>query len=163
MERTGSYKDTEKLGSSEVIKLGIVCSDIEETARRYAQLFDVEVPPVRYPDPNRVIPENAYQEYNGVRRRIRLKATHVNLTPVYLELLEPDDDTPSPWLDHLNKYGTSVCFLSFYINGFRKQIDLMEGQGYKKIFEEEKGPERYAYFDTAATLGIMLELKERGE
>ena len=153
----------EKLGSSEVIKLGIVCSDIEDTARRYAQLFDAEVPAVRYPDPNRVIPDNAYQEYKGVRRRIRLKATHVNLKPIYLELLEPADDTPSPWLDHLKKHGTSVCFLSFYINGFRKEISFMEALGYKKVFEEEKGPERYAYFDTVDTLGILLELKERGE
>ena len=151
----------EKLDTSEVIKIGIVCRDIEDTARRYGELFDVEVPPVRYPDPNRKKPEGAYMCYQGINRQIRLKATHVNLTPIYLELIEPADDTPSPWLDHLNKFGTSICFLSFYIHGFRKDIDFMEAHGYQKIFEEEKGPERYAYFDTLETLGVMLELKER--
>ena len=49
----------DKLDSSEVIKIGIVCRDIEDTAARYAELFDVEVPPVRYPDPARVRPEGA--------------------------------------------------------------------------------------------------------
>lgn len=151
----------DKLDSSEVIKIGIVCRDIEDTAARYAELFDVEVPPVRYPDPARVRPEGAYMHYKGENRRIMLKATHVNLSPIYLELIEPADDTPSPWLDHLNRFGTSICFLSFYIHGFRRDIDFMEEHGYREIFEEEKGPERYAYFDTLEKLGVMLELKER--
>ena len=45
-------------------------------------------------------------------------------------MLEPYDDTPSPWKEHLDKFGNSVCFFSFYINGFRQEIDLMEKQGY---------------------------------
>ena len=68
-----------------------------------------------------------------------------------------------PILDHsfVLSIKRMICFLSFYIHGLRKDIDFMEAHGYQKIFEEEKGPERYAYFDTLETLGVMLELKER--
>lgn len=34
---------------------------------------------------------------------------------------------------------------------------------YPLFFEEEKGPERYAYFETLEKLGIMIELKERDQ
>lgn len=151
----------EKLNSNEIIKIGVVVRDIEQVAKRYAELFDVPTPEVHYPDPSRVYPPEAYKRFRGQEYKIMLKYTHINLSPIYLEILEPFDDTPSPWLEHLNKFGNSICFLSFYIHGFQKQIDLMENQGYPMIFEEEKGHERYAYFDTLEKLGITLELKER--
>ncbi|MGI6333107.1 MAG: VOC family protein [Saccharofermentanales bacterium] len=151
----------EKLNSNEIIKIGVVVRNIEDVARRYGELFNVPTPEVHYPDPNRVYPPEAYKRYYNQDYKIMLKYTHIDLSPIYIEILEPYDETPSPWLDHLKKFGPSVCFLSFYIKGFRQQIDLMEKQGYPLIFEEEKGHERYAYFDTLEKLGITLELKER--
>jgi len=150
-----------KLSTNRIAKIGIVVRDIEDVARRYAELFDVPEPEVHYPDPNRVPAPGAYKRFRGEERKILLKWAHVDLEPLYLELLEPHDDTPSPWLEHLEKFGNSICFISFYIDGFRHEIDLMEGQGYPMIFEEEKGHEQYAYFDTLKKLGIMIELKER--
>jgi hypothetical protein len=41
----------EKLGSSKIVKIGIVVRDIEEVAKRYGELFHVEPPVVHYPDP----------------------------------------------------------------------------------------------------------------
>ncbi|MFA9380364.1 MAG: hypothetical protein ACERKO_04815 [Acetanaerobacterium sp.] len=151
----------EKLESSNIVKIGVVVRNIEDVAKRYGDLFNIEPPVVNYPDPNRKPAENAYKRFRGKDYHIMLKSTHINLDPVYLEILEPYDDTPSPWLEHLEKFGPSICFLSFYINGFRQQIDIMGQQGYPMIFEEEKGFERYAYFDTLEKLGITLELKER--
>jgi len=150
-----------KLGSKTVVKIGVVVRNIEEVARRYGELFDIEPPVVRVPDPNRVPAPGAYKRLRGEERKILLKSTHIDLDPIYLEVIEPFDDTPSPWLEHLEKYGPGVCFLSLYIDGFRQHIDLMESRGYPLFFEEEKGPERYAYFETLEKLGITLELKER--
>jgi hypothetical protein len=53
--------------------------------------------------------------------------------------------------------------MSFYVNGFQQNIDFMAAQGYPVIFAQEKGYERYAYFDTADKLGVTLEIKERNE
>lgn len=159
--RNEREKIMDKLSSNTIVKIGIVARNLEDVAKRYAEIFDVETPVVHYPDPNKVPAPGAYKRYRGKDYKIALKYAHVNLNPIYLELLEPWDSTPSPWLDHLNKFGNSICFLSFYVNGFRHEIDLMESKGYPQIFEEEKGHERYAYFDTLEKLGIMVELKEQ--
>lgn len=156
----------EKLSSSTIVKIGIVTKDIAGVVERYKRLFRLkEEPVIHVPDSASPKPavEGAYKRYRGKEYKILLKSAHIELEPVYLEILEPFDNTPSPWLDHLNKYGTSICFISFYVEGFRHEIDLMEREGYTQIFEEEKGPERYAYFDTLDKLGLTIELKERGE
>lgn len=156
----------DKLSSSTVVKIGIVTADIADVVARYQRLFELKAPPaINVPDPAKPKPavEGAYKRYKGKEYKILLKSAHIDLDPIYLEILEPFDNTPSPWLDHLNKFGTSICFLSFYVNGFRHEVDLMEKEGYAQIFEEEKGPERYAYFDTLEKLGVTIELKEVGE
>ena len=150
-----------KLSTSRIAKIGLVVRDIEDVVKRYAELFDIPAPEVHSPDPNRVPAPGAYKRFRGEEYKVLLKWAHIDLEPLYLEVLEPYDDTPSPWLEHLNRFGNSICFLSFYINGFRQEIDLMEQQGYKLFFEEEKGHERYAYFETLEKLGITIELKER--
>ena len=156
----------DKLSSSTIVKIGIVTNDIFDTVERYKRLFHLkEDPVISVPDPEHPKPAapGAYKRYKGQDYKIMLKCAHVDLDPIYLEILEPFDETPSPWLDHLKKYGTSICFISFYVDGFQHEIDLMEKEGYPKVFEEEKGFERYAYFDTLEKLGLTIELKERGE
>jgi hypothetical protein len=155
-----------KLSSTVIIKIGVVTGDIFDTVERYKRLFALKTEPIIHvPDPANPKPAaaGAYKHYKGKAYNILLKSAHIELDPIYLEILEPFDDTPSPWLDHLKKYGPGVCFISFYVEGFRHEIDLMEGEGYRQIFEEEKGYERYAYFDTLEKLGLTIELKERGE
>jgi hypothetical protein len=92
---------------------------------------------------------------------VPLKVKNIYVQPVHFELIQPTDQTPSPWRDHLDQFGPSVCFVSFYIEGFEQQIDMLGQKGYPLTFKEEKGFERYAYFDTLDKLGIMLEIKER--
>ena len=156
----------DKLSTSTIVKIGVVTDNIVDVVERYSRLFNLaEAPVVNVPDPANPKPaaQGAYKRYKGKEYKILLKYAHIKLEPIYLEILEPFDDTPSPWLDHLKKYGTSICFVSFYVEGFRHEIDLMGREGYAQTFEEEKGHERYAYFDTLEKLGLTIELKERGE
>lgn len=153
---------SEKLNSTKIVKIGIVVKDIEEAAKRYNELFELkEEAVVRYPDPLKKPLEGAYKKLRGEEVAPKLKSCIVNLDPVYLEIVEPFDDTPSPWLEYLTNYGPGVCFISFYVDGFEHQIDLMEQGGYPMTFVEEKMFERYAYFETQEKLGVTIELKER--
>lgn len=151
-----------KTGRDRIVKIGIVVDNIEEAAKHYNAIFDLkEEAVVRYPDPNKVPKEGAYKKMRGKTVNPKLKSLIVNLEPIYLEVLEPADDEPSPWREYLEKYGPGVCFISFYIDGFEEQIDLMEKGGYPMSFVEEKVFERYAYFDTQDKLGVTVEFKER--
>ena len=91
-----------------------------------------------------------------------MKVISVYTENFWFELIEPVGDTPSPWRDHLDKHGTSVCFTSIHIDsGFEHDTALLEGLGYPVTWIQDKGYERYAYFDTLDKLGLLVEVKER--
>lgn len=152
----------EKISSNRIIKIGIVSRDADETCAALEKIF-ATLPPYD----NDAAPEGDFdrfkrKEYLGQPvQNTPLKVRCVYLEPIYFEIVEPLGDAKSPWHDHLKQYGASVCFIAFYINGFEQHIDFMGKAGFPLIFEEEKGFERYAYFDTMKTLGFLLEMKER--
>lgn len=151
-----------KMDTSTIVKLGIVTPDIQETAAAWGRLFDIPPPEVHLPGDAAPQRPEAMRHYRGQAiQNIPLKWALVGLEPIYLELLEPADDTPSPWRTHLQRFGPSVCFLSFYVQGFTHHVDMLQQQGYALDFFEEKGFERYGYFDTLRALGVTLECKER--
>lgn len=152
----------EKISTSRVVKIGIVSSDAEATANRLGQLFDAVPEYDASTVPDAPSSRARYKRYHGKPvEETPMKVRMFYIEPVYFEIIQPLGDAPSPWRDHLAAYGTSVCFLSFYIDGFERHLDFMNRQGYPLLFEEEKGYERYAYFDTMKTLGFTLEMKER--
>lgn len=155
----------DKISSNRVIKIGIVTDDLEKTATALEGLFhtvpayDSDKPKADAAD---YTAEDKYRRYKGEPADdIHMKTRAIYIEPVYFELVQPIGESRSPWHDHLKKYGTSVCFISFYIEGFKQHIDLMNKKGFPLLFEEEKGFERYAYFDTMSALGFTLEMKER--
>jgi len=154
---------SEKLASNRVVKIGIVCKDVDETAAHFEKIFETLPPPAADAAPTSDKPlVEKYREYNGVTPEpIHMKVKNIYLDPIYFELIQPIGDVASPWHDHLKKFGTSVCFFSLYVQGFEQQIDLLGQKGFPLVFKEEKGFERYAYFDTLEKLGITLEIKER--
>ena len=152
----------DKLGSSEIVKIGIVVDDIEKAAEKFREIFPLDQElTVRRPNPDQAVQEGRYQNFRGQPVRAKLKSLLVPLEPVYLEVLEPCGDDPSPWKEFLDKNGPGVCFISFYIDGFEQTLQFRENHQMPPVFIEEKGFERYAYFDTLAELGVTLEVKER--
>ena len=152
----------DRISSNRIIKIGIVTADAEATAKALTDMFEPAAPYDSHEPPQVPYSKERYQLYRGEPASgIQMKVRLVYLEPVYFEIVQPIGDASSPWHDHFKKYGTSVCFISFYIEGFKQHIDFMNKQGFPLIFEEEKGFERYAYFDTLSKLGFTLEMKER--
>jgi methylmalonyl-CoA/ethylmalonyl-CoA epimerase len=145
--------------ATDVVKIGIVVNNIEEAARRYAELFNIEPPAIRIPDPNAPVNPAAYKLYKGERRQTRIKTAVIKLKPIFIELIEPIDEN-SPWSDFRDEHGQGVQFVAFHVEGFDEHLALMERKGMPSFFREEKGKERYAYFETESALGITLEFKE---
>ena len=152
----------EKICTNRIVKVGIVTDNAEETAKKLTELFEVVEPYDNHEPPAVPFSSERYQLYKGQPAKdIHMNVRLVYVEPIYFEIIEPIGDAESPWHDHFKKYGTSVCFFAFYINGFEEHIDFMGKQGFPLIFKEEKGFERYAYFDTMSKLGFTLEMKER--
>lgn len=154
----------ENIDTKMVVKIGIVVKNIEETVDAFQAVFGfTQRPEIRKPSGEAACDPRRYQRYQGKEIRAKLKSCIIPLEPVYLEVLEPEEDGTGPWADYLKKRGNGVCFISFYVNGFEQKIDFMNRSGFPAEFVEEKGFERYAYFKTMEKLGFLLEMKERGD
>ena len=152
----------DKLGSKKIEKIIVVVDNIEEAVEYYAKIFNIEKPSIRIPADKPPVVEGGktpYAEYRGEKRQMRIKTAIIPLEPIYLELAEPYDE-PSPWTEFKQKHGHGMAFLSFYVDGFEENMELMSGLGMPAFHKQEKGKERYAYFDSEDKIGTSIEIKE---
>ncbi len=158
------------IGSSRIIKFGIVTTDADKTAAAFRAVFEEgPVPESQWPvsaDADKHVPFTVTprKQYKGTPDpRTPMKVVNFYTQNFWFEIVQPlPGGDPNPWSDHLAKHGTSVCFMSIHIpDGLDHDIQVMEGLGFPLTFFEDKGYERYTYYDTTDTLGLLLEIKER--
>ncbi len=143
------------LGTDAICQVGIVVRDIERTARRYAALFGVDVPPIHVTDPE----EKTHVRYRGEPTAGRAKLTFFRLGAISLELIEPIDG-PSTWQEFLDTHGEGVHHIAFRVSGMNDVIRRLEDQEMPVVQQGEFTGGRYAYIDSAPQLGVILELLE---
>jgi hypothetical protein len=149
------------LANGHIIKIGIVSHDARATGAALRAIFPTADAPSQAPQPAHAT--RPYTEYRGRRldQPVELRVENVFTENFWFEVLEPVGDTPNPWRDHLDAHGVSVCFTSIHVSeDMAAQADAMAQLGFEQIWFEEKGYERYAYFDTAKVLGLLVEVKQ---
>lgn len=146
-----------------LIKIGVVVEDIEQSVKAYCELFGLEQPVISIPDPHeeQEHTENSYTWYRGEYITARTKFANLQMGPVTLELMEPFDE-PNPWNEFKQKHGPGVHFIAYTINGFQQHVDLLAAKGIPLVHKGEYGSGRYSYFDSEALLGVALGLQEMG-
>ena len=88
------------LGSTTVAQIAVVVHDIEEVARRYAEVLGPPVPDVMITEPGLQVD----QTYRGQPSDARAKLAFLPLGQVQLELTEPVGG-PSTWQEALDRRG----------------------------------------------------------
>ncbi|NHN31492.1 VOC family protein [Paenibacillus agricola] len=161
----------EQISNNQIIKLGVVVDNLEEAFQYYVELFKLDPAKMRAPKPRSPESESSqaapapeggntpFVWHRGEYRKARCRTAIIPLEPIYLELIEPYDEA-SPWTEFREKHGPGIHFMTFHIDGFEEHIQLMESKGMPAFFKQEKGKERYAYFDSASKLGTTIEFKE---
>ena len=144
------------LGTHTLVQVGIVVADVEATARAWSQLLGLPMPEIRLTDEFDV----AQTEYGGAPTFARARMAFLNVGQVDIELLEPIGE-PSTWDDQLRQHGSSLHHLAFEVAGMPEKRAYLGGEGLPLIQRGEFGGGRYAYFDSQARLGAILELLER--
>lgn len=160
---------SDHIGSSRIIKIGIVTEDVEKTASAFRAIFaEGPVPESQWPasvHPQVHVPYSVTprKEYKGAQDpHTPMKVVNFYTQNFWFEIVQPLPGDPNPWSDHLAKHGTSVCFMAVHVpDSLDHDMQLMEQLGFPLTFFEDKGYERYTYYDTADTLGLLLEIKER--
>lgn len=148
-----SVERTEIMSTNVVCQVGLVVRDIERSARAYADLLGVEVPAWSMTDPEEV----AHTRYLGQPSRAQAKLAFFRLGSVSLELIEPVGG-PSTWQEFLQTRGEGVHHIAFEIEDMAEQVSLLAEHDMPLVQRGDYTGGEYAYIDSAAQLGVILEL-----
>jgi len=141
------------LSTNVVCQVGLVVRDIEKSAKAYAELLGVEVPAWSLTDPEEV----AHTRYRGQPSKARAKLAFFRLGSVSLELIEPVGE-PSTWQEFLQAQGEGVHHIAFEIEDMAGQVSLLAERDMPLVQQGDYTGGEYAYIDSAAQLGVILEL-----
>jgi len=143
------------LVSKNVVQIGIIVRNLEETIQVWSQLLGVPAPPILVTDPV----ELSHAEYEGQPTSAIAKLAFLSLGQVTLELIEPIGE-PSTWNDQLILHGQSLHHIAFEIKGMAEQLAVLAEHGLPLIQRGEYQGGRYAYLDGQEQYGAILELLE---
>ncbi|HZO87523.1 MAG TPA: VOC family protein [Chthonomonadaceae bacterium] len=144
------------LGSTTLAQVAIVVHDIEEAAKRYADIFGLPVPKIIVTQPG----QEVHQTYRGQPSNAQAKLAFFPMGSVQLELIEPMGG-PSTWQEALDTQGESVHHIAFWVEGMQRSVDFLKSKGIPMVQRGDMGEGQYAYFDAKPQLGVVLELLEK--
>lgn len=143
------------LGTTLVTQIGILCEDIEATAKAYGDLLDLA-----YEITETDGPEKAGTKFMGLETPARCKQAFFKVgDQLEIELIQPDHN-PSVWRDELQKKGEGVHHIAFWVRDTDGVMRRLEAAGYPTLQTGGWDGGRYAYIDTVEKLKTTVELLE---
>jgi methylmalonyl-CoA/ethylmalonyl-CoA epimerase len=145
----------ETLGTHTITQVAIVVRDVAKTARAYADLFGLPMPEIIVTDSE----EKAHTRYRGAPTPARARLAFFDMGSLALELIEPDGQ-PSTWQEFLDAHGEGIHHIAFEVKGMADAVNFLASKGMPLVQAGEYTGGRYAYIDSTAQLGAILELLE---
>ena len=147
------------IGSNLLAQVGFIVRDLQESKKKFAEFFGVELPP----DVDSGDYAITKTKYNGEPAPdAGCTMAFFDVGPgIRIELIEPNS-APSTWRDFLEQHGEGVHHLAFRVKGMQDAIASCDNFGMKLVQSGEynTGKGRYAYLDATDTLKVVLELLE---
>ena len=143
------------LGTTTVTQIGIVVRDIEAKARAWSEILGLPMPQISITDTVDI----AQTEYQGEPTIARAKQAFFHMGHLDIELIEPVGE-PSAWKDQLDQHGDSLHHIAFGVHGMKDKVAYLDSKGIPVVQRGEYTGGRYAYLDSGAELGCILELLE---
>ena len=98
--------------------------------------------------------------YRGQPAAARFSTAVAQSGDVQIELIEQHDDAPSAYRDTVPKGASGFHHVAFIEADFAAAVARLTDQGHAVAADGRFGDMRYAYVDTSATLGCMVEIVE---
>lgn len=141
-----------------ILHIGIVVRDIEKARDHWVKFLNLDkAPNISIAAGDAKNPT----EYRGHPSTAQAKLVFMTLDNLQVELIEPIGDAPSHWREFLDRKGEGVHHIAFAVKGM--------GEAYLEKYSEAGFPTaqhggwatgEYGYMDTAAALGVTVELIE---
>jgi hypothetical protein len=138
-----------------------ICLVVRDLDRAMAQWSALGIGPWRVHDlgPNWV----SEMTFRGQPQHTAVKYAAADSGPLNVELIEPGEE-PNVYTDHLEAHGEGLHHLGYFVDDIQVAIEEMQRLGYDVVQSGRglgiDGDGTYAYFDTVASLGCMLEAIE---
>ena len=146
----------QKIFTNRVMQVAILCRDIKKTTEAWAKFLGVPGPPI--------IPTAPYEKtqavYRGEPCHARIYQSFFSFENIQYELISPMDDTPSVWLEYLEKNGEGLHHIAFGVKNMKETLEKLDAEGMPTVAKGEYTGGRYAYIDSVDQLTMMLELLE---
>ena len=152
------YPEKGMVPKKRILHIGIVVRDIEKARDHWMKLLGLEkTPGITIADGD---PKNP-TEYHGQPSAAQAKLAFITLDNLQIELIEPKGDAPSDWREFLERKGEGVHHVAFAVKGLGEgYLENDAKAGYPTVQHGGWETGEYGYMDTAAALGVTLELIE---
>lgn len=156
--KRSDYPEKGMVPQKRILHIGIVVRDIEKTRDHWMKLLGLEkTPNITIADGDQKNPT----EYHGHPSAAQAKLAFINFDNLQVELIEPMGDAPSDWRDFLKRKGEGVHHVAFAVKGMGEgYLENYAKAGYATVQHGGWETGEYGYMDTAAALGVTLELIE---
>ncbi len=149
--------DKRLLDADEVMQICFVTDDVQKSAQWFADLTGKPMPK----EGKAADPDEAQAIYDGQPARVGCRIMMFEFGNIDVEFLEPGPEK-SAWRDLLEARGPGCHHIAFRTRNLTKRNAYLEEKGHRLLQrgEFDGGYGRYAYYDTVADLGAMVELLE---
>lgn len=157
---TPSHQDDPRLELGPVVQVGIVVRDAEATVAAWTSRFRLDPAQiVDWPIPNTDVADSA--TYRGQRGNFRMRLAFVQAGPVQIEFIQPLEGG-NIYSEFLEEHGEGIHHILFEVDdplNFAAKLDAPVLQSGGSVLRPGA---LWAYLDTQATLGAMIEIKTKG-
>lgn len=140
-----------------LVQVCIIVRDVEQTTRRYAEIFDFPMPEIQ----TTLLHDHTHATYYGKPTDARASLVCFEIGQIQFELLQPLD-APSSWKDFLDQHGEGIHHIAFFVPKADITAASFVEMGYvvtqRGLFTGQTGT--YTYLDTDKDMGVVVELLE---
>lgn len=149
--------DERLLDEDAVMQICFVTDDVDKSAQWFADLTGKPMPGLG----RAAEPDEAQAIYKGEPAEVSCRIRMFKFGNIDVEFLEPGPEK-SAWRDLLEEKGPGCHHIAFKTRNMSKRGAYLEQNGHPMLQrgEFDGGHGRYAYYDSVAALGVMIELLE---
>ena len=138
---------------TEIIQVGILVRDVEETARRLEELIGIGPFEVFEPD---------YRDLtlHGKTGRFKVKIGLAKAGPIQVELAQPLYGE-TIYEEYAERKGYGLHHLGIRTDDMERSVKEMEARGFRVIQSGNRPGTKWAYLDTEEKTGLIFELIEK--
>jgi hypothetical protein len=139
----------------EIIQVGILVRDVEETARKLEKLIGI--------GPFQILePEYRDLTLHGKPGRFKIRIGLANAGPIQIELMQPLSGE-TIYDEYARRKGHGLHHLAIRAENMDQSITDMKARGFKVIQSGNRPGVKWAYLDTEEQTGVIFELVEKKE